>query len=71
VSGGIGGWNAQNGTFGVGGAGGGGWYPNPNAILPGLGFSGGGGSSYVIPGASGVVHTQGDLAGNGQVTFVW
>ena len=55
-----------------GGGGGGGFYPNPNLpIQIGSGFSGGGGSSYSAPGVSGVVHTQGDHPGNGQVTIAW
>jgi hypothetical protein len=48
--------------------GGGGWYGGAGS---GNCRGAGGGSSYTIPGATDVVHTQGVRVGNGQVKLVW
>ncbi len=79
VAGGLGGtstscaWNGFNGVLGVGGnsynnyrcaGGGGGYYGGGGAHN---GMSGAGGSSYAVPSASSVVHTQGFQSGDGQV----
>lgn len=69
-------YSAASGTFGVGGAaatgvqsggGGGGWYGGGGGAFG----DGGGGSSYTIPSASSVLHTQGYQEGDGTVTFIW
>ena len=63
----IGGGGGGGGYFG-GGGGAGGHGPE----FPSLGAAGGGGgSSYTDPAATGVVHTQGVRAGNGQVQIFW
>lgn len=71
---------SMQGFFGQGGSpftfncgcegygGGGGWYGGAGS---GNCRGGGGGSSYTIPGATSVVHTQGARVGNGQVIFTW
>ena len=66
------------GGFGFGGApsacgcegygGGAGWYGGAGS---GNCRGGGGGSSYTVPSATNVVHTQGVRAGNGEITFTW
>jgi titin len=63
------------GTFGVGasasnasGAGGGGWWGgNSNSAT----YGGGGGSSYTVPSAYNVVHTQGGNVGDGFITITY
>ena len=74
--------NAPNGVFGVGGngivgtgncnvyggaGGGGGWYGGGGMQINGAG----GGSSYSIPSATNVIHTQGYKAGNGLLTITY
>ncbi|CAN5358406.1 hypothetical protein BH09BAC5_BH09BAC5_02220 [soil metagenome] len=62
-----------NGSFGQGGSntgssgtgGGGGWYGGGSGCYEGAG----GGSSYTIPSATSVVHTQGGRTGNGMITI--
>ena len=70
-------WNGFNGSLGLGGnsynnyrssGGGGGYYGGGGAHN---GMSGGGGSSYAIPTASFVAHTQGFQTGNGSVTITY
>jgi hypothetical protein len=66
------------GGFGFGGSptgcgcevygGGGGWYGGAGS---GNCRGGGGGSSYTIPTASNVIHTQGVRIGNGEITISW
>jgi hypothetical protein len=83
LAGGLGGtstscaWNGFNGSLGLGGnsynnyrssGGGGGYYGGGGAHN---GMSGGGGSSYAIPTASFVAHTQGFQTGNGSVTITY
>ncbi len=59
---------ACNGTGCTSGGGGGGYYYGGGA---GICWSGGaGGSSYTLPGATSVVHTQGFQTGNGLITIV-
>jgi hypothetical protein len=69
-SGGTGG--NRTGRYG-GGGGGGGYFGGGGggSGSPGGGGGGGGGSSYTVPGASAVVHTQGSNSGHGQVTITW
>jgi len=70
-------WNGLNGSLGLGGnsynnyrssGGGGGYYGGGGAHN---GMSGAGGSSYAIPTASSVVHTQGFQTGDGLVTITY
>ena len=83
VAGGLGGtstsclWNGFNGTLGIGGnsfsafacAGGGGGYYGGGGGHNGM--SGAGGSSYAVPTASSVVHTQGFQTGNGAISILY
>jgi hypothetical protein len=69
---------ACTGGFGFGGApsgcgcegygGGGGWYGGAGS---GNCRGGGGGSSYTVPTATNVTHTQGVRVGNGEITISW
>ncbi len=70
-------WNGTDGSFGQGGdaypvyrcaGGGGGYYGGGGAHN---GCSGAGGSSFSIPTATNVIHTQGYNAGNGSIVISW
>ena len=62
ASGNVTGGGAGGGYFGGGGGG---------ASTATASSGGGGGSSFTTPGATGVTHTQGNRAGNGQVVITW
>ena len=66
VAGGFGFGGAPSGCGCEGYGGGGGWYGGAGS---GNCRGGGGGSSYTLPSASNVTHTQGVRAGNGEVTI--
>ncbi len=65
---GVGASSGISGFAGTGGGGGGGYYGG-NSNNPGYG--GGGGSSYTLPAALNVVHTQAGNTGNGYVTITY
>jgi hypothetical protein len=68
VAGGFGFGGAPSGCGCQGYGGGGGWYGGAGS---GNCRGGGGGSSYTIPGATNVTHTQGIRMGDGQITLTW
>ena len=70
-SSGTGGVGGDDAAFLSGGGGGGGWFGGGGGGGGGLSGGGGGGSSYTDPGATGVAHTQGGRAGDGQVVITW
>lgn len=68
VTGGFGFGGAPSGCSCEGYGGGGGWYGGAGS---GNCRGGGGGSSYTVPLATNVTHTQGVRTGNGEVTISW
>lgn len=68
VSGGFGYGGSPSGCGCEGYGGGGGWYGGAGS---GNCRGGGGGSSYTIPAATNVVHTQGVRTGHGEITLSW